>query len=209
MKKYILQSIFTLSVITATFVNCTNDEDYEIPPFTHPFFFEDFSNSLSGVGVEVSNPEIVNINTTNTPLWEVRSFNSNKYMQFSSFNSLANTTDNTWFILPEADLNVNKKLILSFDLAQGFPVGVFPLKIYYSLNFDGNPDNIDNAIWTTIPYNFPVNSANFVFVKIKDLIYTNDNAETVKIHFAFNYKGAKEGGATTTIQIDNIKLQID
>ena len=209
MKKYIYKTMFILSIGATALIGCTNADDIETPPFTYPYFVSNFTDHPAGVGVNLDIPGTINANLTNTPLWEVRSFSGNKYMQFSAFNSEANTTDNVWFVLPEANLESNKKATFSFDVAQAFLSNGFPLKAYYSLNFDGNQANISSATWTELPFSFPSSSPNYEFVKIKNLIYLNESTEAQNIYFALNYKGAKTDGSSTMIQVDNIKLLIN
>lgn len=211
MKKYILKSVLLFG-IAITSLSCTNADDIEIPPFTHPYFFADFNDTNTGSNIEI--PGTINTNLTNSILWTSRynSSSDNKTpsncMQFSSFYSGTNTSDNVWFILPEANLEVNQKLELSFKLAQAFPTGNFPLQVLYSLNFDGDQNNIENAVWTAIPFNFSETVYN-KYADIKNLSYLNEGTEVQKVYFAFNYKGAKTGGATTTVSIDNVKLLIN
>ncbi|UYW01052.1 DUF5017 domain-containing protein [Flavobacterium agricola] len=212
MKKYIQYLFLLFSVSVITLSSCTNADDFEIPPFTHPFFNEDFTNQTAGSGSEdvpVAISGVINTNTTNLPVWGVRSFSNNKYMQFSSFYSEANTSDNVWFILPGAPVEANQNITLNFDLAQAFPVGTFPLNVYYSTDFDGDAANINQAVWSSISLNFPSATPNYEFVRIKNMNYLNESTNKQTVYIALVYKGAKTGGASTTVQVDNIKLIIN
>jgi|GEM_PF-1198890 len=214
MKKNIKYLIYGLCASTALFVSCVSDTDYETPPFKQPFYVEDFTNQTPGSSTTyepVTTPDAININLseTNTEAWGVRRYNNDNYMQFASNFSPANTKDNVWFILPPVDLSVNDALGLNFTVAQAYPNGKFPLTVYYSTDFNGDPANITSSAWTALPFNFPATSTNFTYVKIKDLTYLNESTETQKVYFAFNYVGAKTDLPTTTIQVDNIKLTLN
>lgn len=204
MKKNIIKIIFALSITTISLVSCVSDNDYKTPPF--PFYSLNFEKSEYVTGVAANVPNTINKNLTSTPLWEVRQYNKNKYIQFSSYYSQANTVDNAWFILPEVEVIPSQKISMSFYLAQAVPVGTFPLSVYYSTNFDGNSDHIEAATWTLMPINFSASTGNYTFVKMKGLNYQNEDVNTQKVYFAFNYKGEKTNGTTTTIQVDDINL---
>jgi hypothetical protein len=206
MKKNILKSILAVTVSVVTLVGCTSADDIAIPPFEQPYFFADFKNYRVGSNIEI--PGTINKNFTNSILWTVRSNNGNNAMQFSSYYSAANTSDNVWFILPEVNLEANKKVELSFKLAQAYPNGAFPLEILYSLDFDGNPDHIENAVWTAMPFTFSETEYN-KYAPINGLTYLNESIDLQKVYYAFNYKGSKTDGRTTTITVDNIKLIIN
>jgi hypothetical protein len=209
MKKNIIKTIFALSITAISLVSCVNDNDYEIPKFTVPFYTLDFKGEPDGVGVAANIPNTINTNLTSTPVWEIRKFNGNEYIQFSSYNNPENTNDDAWFILPGVEVIPNQKLGLDFKLAQAFPSSTFPLTVSYSIDFDGNPNNINTAVWTQIPFSFPSTRPNYEFLKIKDLTYLNEGNETLKVYFALNYKGAKNSNSTTMIQVDNINLTLN
>ena len=209
MKKYILKSIFLLAIGATTLSSCTSDNDYDTPPFKEAVFIQTFETHPYGSGsteVNVNLQGVINTNLTNTPLWNVKQYSSNRYMQFSSFYSAAGTNDNTWLILPAANLGANESATLAFKLAQAYSVGTFPLKVRYSSDFSGDQADIQNATWTDLDFTFPSASPNFEFVSIRDLIITNTDSEAKDIYVAFYYQGAKTGGSTHTIQIDDIKL---
>lgn len=209
MKKYILKSLFLLSVSAATLTSCTSDDDYTTPPFIEAFFIQTFEEHRYGSGSDdedVVIPGVINVNLTSTPLWNVRQYSNNRYMQFSSFYSGAGTTDNTWLILPAANLNPDETALLDLDIAQAYPVGNFPLEIVYSTDFDGDQANIENATWQNVNFNFPSTTDYFEFVRFQNLEITNNETEAKDVYVAFKYSGAKTGGSTHTIQIDNIKL---
>lgn len=209
MKKYIIKSILLLAIGATTFTSCTSDNDFDTPPFKEAYFLQTFENHAYGSGnteVNVDLPGVINTNTTNTPLWNVKQYNSNRYMQFSSYYSTAGSNDNTWLILPAATLGANESATLSFDVAQAFPVGTFPLKVRYSSDFTGNQSDINTATWTDISYTFPSATPNYEFVKFLNIEIPNTASEAKDVYVAFYYQGAKTGGSTHTIQVDNIKL---
>ena len=209
MKKYILKSIFLLAIGATTLSSCTSDNDYDTPPFKEAYFLQTFENHSYGSGsteVNVNLEGVINTNLTNTPLWNVKQYSSNRYMQFSSYYSAAGTNDNAWLILPAATLGANESAILSFDLAQAFPVGTFPLKVRYSSDFSGDQADIQNATWTDVPFTFPSTTAAYEFVRFQNLSIPNTATEAKDVYVAFYYQGAKTGGSTHTIQVDNIKL---
>lgn len=214
MKKYILKSLFLLSVSAATLTSCTSDNDYNIPPFKTPFFTINF-DGLS-TNTDFSDTGFINKNLLDpTRKWRVTTHNgseSYEYLSFSSFiggNNPAPTNDNTWLILPATNVEAGKSIALNFDIVQGYPTNAFPLKVVYSTDFDGNEDNITNATWTelNITYNFNPPTRYSDPFKVKAINIPNTTSENKDVYVAFNYIGSNQGnGSTHTIQLDNIKL---
>ncbi len=76
-------------------------------------------------------------------------------------------------------------------------------KVLISTDFDGNKDNITTSTWEELDFISPNTEDIFVNSGIVNLSdYQNSN----NVYVAFRYIGSKANGATTTFQIDNIRI---
>src|SRR5690606_38626464 len=167
----------------AAFDSCLSEE------FTT---FEDFQ-------IEFSKYE--NYALEGTRYWETRSFDGNKYIQFSAFNS-TDVTNKAYFIVP---VNFSEADGFSFKSKDGFNNGD-ALKIYYSTNYAIGTD-IASATLTDITSAFTLATGttegyatNFTDSGVYDLSALSGNG-----FIMFYYEGSASG-VTTTFQIDDITI---
>ena len=212
MKKYILKSIFILTLGATALTSCTSDNDYETPMFRTPFYVQNFDELNLG---DFQGEGYINKNLLmQDRKWKVAT-HGNQTLRYLSFTSYTNnsatpaTNDNSWFILPGVNVSAQSNIVLNFDIIQGYPTNSFPLKVMYSTDFDGNEENISNATWTVlnINYNFNTNQGYSDAYTVKTINIPNTTSSNADVYVAFNYIGSNQGnGSTTTIQLDNIKL---
>lgn len=179
---------------------------YNVPPVSS--VLQDFS-SVTLNDVDYVNPDWVNLPTQGTRVWRGRVFQSDKYLRATAFGS--NQTNQAWFITPPVQLT-GGQVTLSFRSAIAFwdqPSWPSPLTVKVSNNFDGC--DINGATWTTITgYTAPTQTtANYTFVNSGSINVNTFLAggTTGNIHVAFVYNGQHPGGATTTLDLDDIVIQ--
>ena len=79
------------------------------------------------------------------------------------------------------------------------------MKVYVSEDYDGTIPGISTATWTELNPTLPSSSAeNDISVASGQMDLSGFDGDNVRI--AFRYQGEKTGGATSTFQLDNIKL---
>lgn len=134
--------------------------------------------------------------STNDRKWEVRTFNSNKYAQMSSFGGTG--AYSTWLISPAVDLNQINKTNVKFDWNSGFANGA-ELKVYVlQLNSGVMVKNLVKTI------NDATNTTGFGAAFVNE---TLDLSSYSGIGFlAFEYVGNTSTPATTTYQVDNVNI---
>jgi outer membrane lipoprotein-sorting protein len=210
--KNIFKTVFILIVTSTIASSCVKDDDFVIPSLPpDPILsnidetFEEHSAGSGSNEVNVSLRNWLNVNFSgNDRLWNVKEYNNNKYAEFSSFySSSSDNDDDTWLITPPLHLNLTENTeVFSFDTQTRYANGAV-LKALISTDFDGTEEGINSATWVELNPTLPtadqiwVNSGN-----IDLATYEND-----VVYIAFRYTGSKQGGTTTTFQIDNIKVQ--
>jgi hypothetical protein len=159
--------------------------------------FESYAVVTSGAST-LSNA--INDATVGTSYWQVRSFQNNKYLQFSSYNN-TNAANRVLYIVP-ADFSVAAKL--SFQTKDGYSNGN-PLKVYYTTDYTVGSD-INAATLTDITARFAIASGTASGYATN---FTNSGVYTVPAtgqgYIVFEYSGANSG-INTTMQIDNVRL---
>lgn len=133
--------------------------------------------------------------------WEARSFDGNKYIQFSAFNS-TDAANKAYFIVP---VNFSEADGFSFKTKDGYNNGN-ALKVYYSTNYQIGTD-ITQATLVDITSSFTLSTGNtggyaenFTDSGVYDLSSLSGNG-----FIMFYYEGAGNG-VTTTFQIDDITI---
>lgn len=146
-------------------------------------------------------PPFINFAYNGNRYWQIKSFDGNKYIQMSAFNS-TNAVNTSYFIVPVDFSNADS---FSFKTKDGFNNGA-ALKVYYTTNY-----SIDGAFSPSslvdITSSFTISSGNVngygnSFINSGDysLAALSGNGAIV-----FKYEGSN-GGVTTTMQIDDIKI---
>lgn len=207
MKQIVKTSILIMffSVIT---LSCVNDDDYVIPTVKEIIFFEDFESITTGSGsneVAINLDGWVNTNTVNTRVWSGKTFNSNKFAEFSSFYSNSGTTDETWLITKDIDLTAaTAPIALSFSSVNRFYNGDV-LKVYISNDYDGTIAGISAATWEELNPVLPNNSnQNDLTIQSGAMDISSYIGSNVRV--AFKYTGSKTSNPTTTFQLDNVRI---
>ncbi len=163
---------------------------------------EDFSSYVTGAASEAF-PKYINDPALGNRYWRVTAFGSNKYIQLSG--NLATTSLRTFFVVP---VNFSAMNQFSFQTKDGYNNGKV-LKVYYSTNYTPLGD-VTKATLTDITSSFNISNvaaanayaANF----LNSGIWTKPNSLTGNGFILFEYYGG-QGLPTTTMQIDNIKIE--
>ncbi len=206
MKKYIKQ-IFLFTALTATIVSCDTEAEYDIPEIKEVLLFEGFEGTTAGSGaneIAIALPGWSNyaVNPNGTRRWHSRSFDNNKYADFSSFFSAAGSSDEVWLITPKVTLSETKDWAFNFESKARNWTGK-NLTVYISENYDGTLAGVSSATWIELNPILPTAQVDN-FVPSGDI---NLNAYKGKsISIGFKYVGNKNAGTTTTFQLDKIKL---
>ncbi|QBO57940.1 DUF5689 domain-containing protein [Chryseobacterium salivictor] len=178
---------------------------------TYPSTFtENFESYPANTAAPYFNtfPKYINDAVLGVRNWEIRTFSSNKYIQLTSFgattsNNSGTTAVETFFIVP-VNFTPGKKL--SFDVNVGSFNGA-ALKVYTSTNYKPLGD-VTSATLTDITTNFtlPVlpTSGYGTLAPAGSYVFPAGLSGNGFIMFKYTGNGA---GVTTTIQLDNIKVE--
>ncbi|OWP78935.1 choice-of-anchor J domain-containing protein [Flavobacterium oreochromis] len=207
MKKF-LKSIITSVIAAGLFIACDKEKDFDIPEIKVAYLFENFEGTTYGSGstevpINLKGWANYNLSTTGTRLWNSRLSDSNKYAEFSSFYSAANTTDEAWLITPNASIDNQKETFFSFDTKVRFWTGS-NLTVLISENYDGTKAGMNTATWTPLNVTLPTATTVDKFISSGTISLAAYKGKNIRI--AFKYVGNKTSGLTTTCQLDNIKL---
>ncbi|WP_116790891.1 DUF5689 domain-containing protein [Flavobacterium psychrotrophum] len=147
----------------------------------------------------------VNDAITGIRYWQVKSFNNNKYIQVTAFGGGNTAANRTIYAVPANFTTANT---FSFQTKDGYNTGEV-LKVYYSTNYTPGGD-INAATLVDITSNFAIatGTANGYannFTNSGD--YAIPATLTGNGFFIFEYVGNGRSGPTTTMQIDNVKVQ--
>lgn len=180
-----------------------------------PAFIGSNSTVFSGTVNETFETYIASPSQTNFPnyindagigsrYFEVKTFNSNKYIQMSSFGS--GGANSTYFFVP---VNMTTANAFSFRSNMGFWNGAV-LKVYYVLATDYSPGGIiDTAKMVNITSNFTIPTtptSGYGNSFTASGIYAIPAALSGNGYFVFEYSGnaAAFPAVTSTLQLDNI-----
>lgn len=205
--KKIFKNIFIATVILSITTSCVKDDDYDVVTDYIPVLVgNNFENESRGSGsneVAVNLPGWLNVAVEGSRLWHVRQFDGNQYAEFSSFFSYNNPNDDIWLITSKMDFAATPDSeSLTFDTKKRISNSA-EFKVLISTDFDGNKDNISTSTWEELDFISPDSDDVFVNSGIVNLSnYQNSN----NVYVAFRYIGSKANGATTTFQIDNIRI---
>lgn len=143
--KNIVKISLLLALCTSVFTSCSNEEDFEIPPYRPQLFGESFPEANIDYNAVFDFPGWVNFAETGTKFWIERDFNGSGYIQFSPFGS-GQPSNIGWAITPTFNLDSTTDEVLTFNSASNFvdnPAN--KLEVYISSNFDGT--NVLAATW--------------------------------------------------------------
>lgn len=157
--------------------------------------FESFADMSEVFAPYINDPVLGN------RYWQLRLFNGNKYIQFSAFNGSG--PSETYFIVP-VTFEPGKKL--SFDVNIGQFNGDV-LKVYTSTDYTPLGDAMSATLKDiTSSFTIPQTPTSGYGNIAPAGSYTFPASLTGKGFVMFKYTGTP-GGVTTTIQLDNIKVQ--
>lgn len=146
----------------------------------------------------------INVAETGTKLFEGKLFGGNKYAQMTAFNGAATEASNkTWLISPAIPFNNTYEAFLSFDTKDGYDNGA-TLEAYIITNWTGDITTSDKVLLNaTISQGHTAGYATD-FTNSGAISLAGINAGGFRI--AFKYTGGSTPLATTTYQIDNVKV---
>ncbi len=148
-------------------------------------------------------PKYINDAAVGSRYWQVKTFSGNKYIQMSSFGGTPEA-NRSLFIVP---VNMTAANTLSFKTKDGFNNGAV-LKVYYTTNYVPGTQ-ITGATLVDITSSFTIASGTTTGYATN---FTNSGTYNIPAgvtgngFFVFEYVGNGSGGATTTMQIDDIVI---
>lgn len=170
------------------------------------YLSEGFEECAYGSGVATEIDGWINKDISAALFWQCRQYSGNIYAQISSNNSKAE--NDAWLITKQIDLSDAAAPEFTFDYTSGY-YNADCLTVLVSEDFNGSEGGIASAGWTDI-------TSNFTFIQGTATGYgTLANVGTMdfsayagkKVYIAFRYVGnGTDNSASTTVQIDNIKL---
>jgi Family of unknown function (DUF5689) len=149
-------------------------------------------------------PNAINDAAVGSRYWQVKTFGGNKYIQMSSFGGTAEA-NRALFIVP---VDFTAASILNFQSKDGYNDGAV-LKVYYSTNYTPGGD-INAATLTDITSTFAIatgSTSGYATNFTNSGNYNIPASLTGNGYFIFEYTGNGNGGPTTTMQLENIKVQ--
>jgi hypothetical protein len=148
-------------------------------------------------------PKYINDAAVGSRYWQVKTFSGNKYIQMSSFGGTPEA-NRSLFIVP---VNMTAASTFSFKTKDGFNNGAV-LKVYYTTNYVPGTQ-ITGATLVDITSSFTIASGTTTGYATN---FTNSGTYNIPAgvtgngFFVFEYVGNGSGGATTTMQIDDIVI---
>ena len=147
MKIKFLKIFLVVALSSSVLTSCVSEDDYSIPKIVEYAFRESFTSVTPGSGsneIPIALTGWVNYNATGSRLWIGKTFDNNKFAEFSSFYSANGVSDNTWLISPAIDLTATTTPVFSFTSLTRVSNG-YPLKAYVSTDYDGTTAGIATA----------------------------------------------------------------
>lgn len=197
-----------LMLITGMFAvlnlsSCSPEDDIQNPNLSPLILNEDFSsNAVDGADLALTN--WTNFAETGTVKWKQGVYYSDKYAEFSGYNS-GEASNIGWLVSPAIDVTANPNLRIAFQAAQAYvSSSANSLELLVSNDFDGT--NVTTATWTTKSFTLPPldYDTNFDFFDsgIVDL-----SGYTGTIHIAFKVKSSGTNSSLDgTYEIDNVRI---
>ena len=178
-KNYNRKLRFTLNSLSDVNMNGKKCQPLNINDFEEAFF-EDFQSSEDHTDFAISG--WVNFNEEGNEFWTEQVFKNNGYAEFSGFK----TNDNVnigWLITPKINILLNKKMFLSFQVAQHHLENAKKntLEVFVSSDFDGT--NVIGATWIKLPAFLPNENAPWYQFQDAGLIDVSNFGEALYIGF--------------------------
>lgn len=148
-------------------------------------------------------PKYINDAAVGSRYWQRKVFSGNTYIQMSSFGGTPEA-NRSLFIVP---VNMTAASTLSFKTLSGYYNGAV-LKVYYTTNYvPGTQITTATLVDITSSFTIPVGPANaYASAFTSSGTYNIPAGVTGNGFFVFEYVGNGSGGATTTMQIDDIVI---
>ncbi len=148
-------------------------------------------------------PKYINDAAVGSRYWQRKVFGGNTYIQMSSFGGTPEA-NRSLFIVP---VNMTAASTFSFKTLSGYYNGAV-LKVYYTTNYvPGTQITTATLVDITSSFTIPVGPANaYATAFTSSGVYNIPAGVTGNGFFVFEYVGNGSGGATTTMQIDDIVI---
>jgi hypothetical protein len=185
------------------FSSCAPEKDIKNPDFNPLLFSEDFSsNTVDGDNINLVNWK--NFAETGTVKWKQGVFYSDKYAEFSGYQS-GETSNIGWLISPSINMDTHENEKIVFQIAQAYvSSSANSLTLWVSTDFDGT--NVTAANWEQKSFTLPpLNTAtNFDFF---DSGVVDLSEYTGNVHIAFKVKSSGTNTSLDgTYEIDNVRI---
>ena len=202
----------TIKLLVAFFVlisfsGCSPEDDIKNPNLDSYQLFEDFvSNTVDGDPINLAG--WTNFSETGTVKWEQGIYYSDKYAEFSGYQS-GQASNIGWLVSPAINMNTYENEKLAFDVAQAYVSSTAnSIDLMVSTDFDGT--NVTAATWEVIPFTKPPLNfdTNFDFFSsgLIDLSGYTGNADG-NIFLAFRVKSSGTNFSLDgTWEIDNVRI---
>lgn len=201
MKNFIKSALILVFSITL-FSSCSNEDDFDIPPFRPLLFSEDFPNANINYNENFDFPGWTNFAEAGTKLWIERAFNGDGYIQFSPFGS-GQVSNIGWAITPAINLDSTDGEVLTFSSASNFVDNPDnKLQVLISSNFDGT--NVLAATWILLPATVANETTNgYIYIPSGEIDLSSYSGN---IHIAFKVFGGSGSTMDGLYQVDKIKV---
>ncbi len=161
-----------------------------------------FDDDFESYAVNQTNlPGWVNTNVNGgSELYEINSYDNNKYIQCSAYNS-GETPLEVWLITPPINLDGSTDEELTFKTKTGYNNGA-ALSVFVSTDFTGD---ISSATWLMVDAEIADGPAGSYETSFTDSGSIDISCLNGDVYVAFKYLGG-DGGITTTFQVDDVKV---
>ncbi len=194
---------FLLALFVSVFTSCSNEEDFEIPPYKAQIFGESFPEDQINYNAVFDFPGWVNFAEAGTFKWTERDFDGSGYIQFNPYGS-GQASNIAWAITPKFNLDNTTGEVLTFKSATNFvdnPAN--KLEVYISNNFDGT--NVLAATWTQLSAVVANETTNgYIYIPSGEIDLSSYSGD---VNIAFRVVG---NGTTLDglFQVDDVKVYV-
>jgi len=189
--------------VLVSFAGCSPEDDIQNPTLPAYKFIEDFvSNTVDGDAINLAG--WTNFSETGTVKWEQGIYYSDKYAEFSGYQS-GQASNIGWLISPAINMDTYLNEKLAFDVAQAYVSSASnSIELLISTDFDGT--NVLTATWESVTFTKPPLDfdTNFDFFSsgLIDLSSYEGN-----IYLAFKVKSSGTNFSLDgTWEIDNVRI---
>lgn len=190
-------------LVLLSFSGCSPEDDIQNPNLSQYKFYEDFvTNATDGDPIILAG--WTNFSETGTVKWEQGIFYSDKYAEFSGYQS-GQTSNIGWLVSPAISMDTYENEKLAFDVSQAYVSSASnSIELLISTDFDGT--NVLTATWETLTFTRPALNfdTNFDFFSsgLIDLSSYQGN-----IYLAFKVKSSGTNFSLDgTWSIDNVRI---